>query len=159
MGTRLRLAVAATMSALVLGACDEQEEPTAPTTDRAGEQAAAIRSVFLGVSCPEPNSIRCDTVRLSVSLREPAEAVRASIAGRSFPLELGECLAPQGGRNFCGALHPAGLKGEGELAVNADDGRWIGNPPVRPEVLLIVRDRAGVVSTQRLRTQLRAGFG
>jgi hypothetical protein len=144
----------------VFAACDEEDQQT--TTPAEGverNEASAIKTAVLGVSCPEPNSIRCDTVRLSVTLREPAEHVRATIDGRAFPLELGECLSPQGGRNFCGPLHDAGLKGEGELAVNARRGRWIGHPPVRPEVRLTIRDPSGVVTNERFRTQLRAGFG
>ena len=156
----LCFAIFAVLISLLLAACEEEDQAREPSTEHLErESAPAINRVYLGVSCPEPNSIRCDTVRLSVSLHEPAQSVRASIGGRSFPLELGGCLPPQGGRNFCGPLHPAGLSGKGQLGVDAVGGRWIGNPPVRPRVLLTIRDRDGDVVTRGVRTQLRAGFG
>lgn len=119
----------------------------------------------MGVACPQPNSVKCDTVKLSGALTQPARQVTGSIGGRAFPLRLGECLAPQHGRNFCGTLHPAGLiQGDGPLRVHAGrDNLWFGegnsHKPVVAPVTVTIHRPDGSTETVTERIRLNAGFG
>jgi hypothetical protein len=126
-------------------------------------QQVLARAPYLGVSCRAPNDFTCDRVGLAVWLREPALAVRASVAGRAFALDDRSWSgASRGGRRraFAGFLRPAGLL-DGPLRLTADDGRgrWIGRRPVTADVRLTIQLPHGEVVSTRIDVPLRAGWG
>ena len=91
-----------------------------------------VQDVYLGLSCPVPNSIECDRVTIAVNTDGPAREMRVWVAGRRVE------MAPPGenGRSYWeGSLQPAGLL-EGPLERQAREGelRWVGKPTVAAEV-------------------------
>lgn len=124
------------------------------TVDRAPGELFA-EPPYMGVSCPEPNSIACDRVGLAIWLREPAEAVTAEIEGR--PLSLAEAGAG-GPTHFQGFLQPAGLR-DGPLRVRTEGGaRYTGRTPVEARVRVRVQ-RADRTESTELKVRLSAGWG
>ena len=127
------------------------------------------RDPYLGVSCGIPNSIACDRVGLSVWLRRPAVAVRATIAGAPVKLDDRQWSGPRrhGRRTlFAGFLQPAGIISR--LHVTPDPGSpttWEANTAVPavlppPEIVRLRIDygRGRVVVTQT-GVELHAGWG
>jgi hypothetical protein len=143
---KLRSASAVGIALVVLGAC--AGSGTAPPHPRLD-----VRRVYMGVSCPEANSIRCDRVGLAVWLRGRVEQLEASIAGRPLALH-------RRGDHFEGFLRPAGLI-DGPLRVHPDGGRyrWTGRVPVSGRVRLIARYRGGKAKRRTLSVPLAAGWG
>lgn len=106
--------------------------PAANTADIRGP--GLIRDLYLGLSCPTPNSFECDRVTIAVTLDEPARELSAWIAGRPV------VMRPPGGNGpgyWEGSLQPAGLI-DGPLSELAQDGvfRWVGKPPVAAAVVI-----------------------
>ncbi len=134
------------MVALALAACNDTE--TDPPRPR-----PTVSRVYMGVSCPRPNSIRCDRVGLAVWLPGRTERLAASIAGRPLAMH-------RRTDHFEGFLRPAGLI-DGPLRVRPDRGRyyWTGRHPVSAKVRLIVRYRGGRRARRTLRVGLAAGWG
>ena len=116
------------------------------------------RAPYMGVACPEPNSIRCDRVGLAVWVERPASRVAASIAGRRVTLRTG-AFGP-GRRSWQGFLRPAGLL-DGPLRVRPDRGRyfWEGRHSVFAYVRLAVRYRDGGSASGVQLVMLSAGWG
>jgi hypothetical protein len=130
--------------------------PAAAPGDRVSPGTVLARRPFLGVSCREPNSIRCDRVGLAVWLRRPADSVRAAIAGRRFRLDDPDAsVAPL---MFAGFLRPAGLA-DGALRVPfTARGKWFGEgrPAARVRIWI---DARGRTMTTALSVPLHAGWG
>lgn len=114
---------------------------------------------YMGVACPQPNSIACDRVGLGLRLRQPAERVTATIAGQRLTLRPGD--NPQNPRSsWQGFLQPAGLL-DGPLTVTPDRGRyfWRGEHPVYAPVRITVEREDGGIQTTSIRQWLAAGWG
>jgi hypothetical protein len=120
------------------------------------EQRAPVHDVYLGVSCSEPNSIKCDRVRIAVWLEEPADELRARVAGQGVEMEVDE----REPGFWQGAIQPAGLL-EGPLPPENRGGyRWIGKPPVSTTVRIEGRLAGGEpVSGTFEEVWLAAGWG
>lgn len=129
------------------------------TEGTAAEDSAAVKRIYLGVDCLQANSVSCDRVGVAVELREPASRMSVIIAGRRVPLHPGGCLQADGGRNFCGSLDPAGLGGDGTLAVASEGGRWLGSPAVRVPVRISVQPSVGQAYEVTRTVRLSPGFG
>ena len=114
---------------------------------------------YMGVRCGVANWIGCDSVGLAVWLRHPADAVRATIAGRAFPLsqwgdERGAAI-PR--RDFDGRLWHAGITTR--IGVRSAGGYWDGSGTPSPVVEVLVEQRPGHYYVTRLRVPLMAGWG
>jgi hypothetical protein len=122
------------------------------------------RAPYLGVACPQANSIACDRVGLAVWLRHAAESVTATIQGRALRLDDDEWSGPAlpNGRRrmFAGFLQPAGLL-DGPLKVKpeARSSRWYGRTPVRAGVRLTIRRSGEHYTRTSLVVPLAAGWG
>jgi hypothetical protein len=125
-----------------------------------GAPALPARAPYLGVACPQANSIRCDRLGLAVWLARPATAVSATIAGRPLRLHRG-WAAGHGARAWTGYLQPAGLLGDGPLRITPDRGRffWQGSHPKRVRVVVRVRGPGGAMRVRSLDVWLAAGWG
>lgn len=128
----------------------------------------AVAQASMGVSCPQPSSIRCDRVGLAVWLPRASTRVEASIAGRPVRMRRGRDWndARFGKRRYRrvafyeGFLRPAGLL-DGPLRVRPDGGRyhWTGRHPVTARVRLTAHYRRGGPARRTLRVPLWAGWG
>ena len=127
------------------------------TTGTRGERLLS-RAPYLGVACPEANSLACDRVGLAVWLRRPGARVTATINGRPLRLHAGR----RDGRAawYRGYLQPAGLL-DGPLKVTPDRGRhfWQGSHPKDAFVRIEIRRASGEVDGVSLSVPLRAGWG
>src|ERR1700730_5865802 len=117
----------------------------------------------MGVACHVPNSIACDRVGLAVSLRRPAVAVSATVAGSPLKLDDRAWRGPtHNGRRtlFVGFLQPAG-RFHGPLRGRADGGRyrWIGSHPLFARVQIVADYGHGEAASATVRVQVRAGWG
>jgi hypothetical protein len=125
---------------------------------------AGVERIYLGVACPRADETTCDRVGLSVSLRDPAMAIRATLDGRAFALEdpswSGPTLPDGSRRLFAGFLDPAGLN-SGALALpdSPTGGRWIGDPPVSASVHLEIERPNGTTESVEEVIDLRPGWG
>ena len=127
------------------------------------------RDPYMGVSCGIPNSIACDRVGLSVSLRQPAVAVTATIAGAPVRLDDRQWSGPRrsGLRTlFAGFLQPAGIISR--MRVRPDPGSpttWEANravPAVLPppaNVRLRIDYGHGRVVVMQTRVETARGLG
>jgi hypothetical protein len=117
---------------------------------------------YLGVSCPGPNRIGCDTVGLAVWLAKPCRRLTAMVAGRSVSMAArrGYAGGPRG-TYFEGFLHPAGLTSKGPLHVQPDGpgGYWEGRHPVRAVVRLTAHYGDGAAASRTVWLWLHAGWG
>lgn len=124
--------------------------------DRVGHHGLASSAFpYLGVSCPVGDVISCDRVGIGVVLRQPAVLVTVQLAGRTV------ALSPPSGSGsdlWLGSLNQAGLR-HGPLAVQAKDGKWYGEPPVSPHVVLTAFFADGTAAVMAGVDQLHAGFG
>lgn len=141
------------------------------TTGSAAEEAsllgpALVQDVYLGLSCPTPNSVECDRVTIAVTVDRPAREMRVWIAGR--PVEM-DPPAENGRSYWEGSLQPAGLvDGPLKQQVQEGDVRYIGSPAVGAEVRIEIetpgRDSAegstdpSFAATYR-NVYLHAGYG
>lgn len=162
------LAVAAVVAVTAwASACGEESagESSSAAGESAAEPAPFSQRPYMGVSCPEPNSIACDRVGLSVWLREPAMRVEASIDGRQFALDdddWSEAPDTQGRRRvFAGFLQPAGLTEPGSvLHVEPEAGdHWIGQKPVSATVELDITYSEDEHVGEEVTVPLLAGWG
>lgn len=117
------------------------------------------RAPYLGVSCPQPNSIACDRVGLAVWLKRSAARVTAMVDGRALRLHAGG----GGGRAptyWEGSLQPAGML-QGLLMVTPDRGRhfWQGRHPKDSRVVIGIHWPDGSSDHASLSVPLRAGWG
>ena len=117
--------------------------------------------VYVGVSCPEPNSIACDRVGVFVSTTDKPDYVVATIDGHSLRLT-DPGWQRDGAASFEGFLQTPGLLHEGPLAVEATSSdRWVGDPPVsvRLELRAVYLERETVAETVLPAVRLSAGYG
>jgi hypothetical protein len=136
--------------------CGDEGEARAPS--RPFGAAIPVEDIYLGVSCSEPNSVRCDQVGLYVRLRRPARRVTALVAGREARLRERAAPSIQTGTHWEAFLDDAGLD-DGPLAVQANaHGRWFGVPKVRARVRLSLHFVAEPRLARTLRTVLHAGY-
>ena len=143
------------LAAAPLG-CTSKDAPPRPAH---GAPTGPVERVYLGVSCPQANSIRCDEVGLYVWLRRPARGVTARLAGQRLPLRKRAAPSIKPGTHWEGFLDNAGLDG-GPIAVAANDrGRWFGEPDVWVRVQLTLQLTEHPDLTRTLSTPLRAGYG
>ncbi len=123
------------------------------------ERRGVIHDIYLGLSCPEPNSTKCDRVRIAVWLEKPAEVLRARVAGEEVGIGVDDtrCREP----SYCkGSLQPAGLL-EGPLPPEERGGyRWTGEPSVSTDVRIEGRLVDGHSITEKFEdVWLAAGWG
>ena len=147
---RLRSALAAPLLVpllVALVACGSDPAPPQPH-----DRLHVVR-VYMGVSCPKANSIRCDRVGLAVWLRRRPARLSATIAGRPLRLR-------RHSDHYEGFLVPAGLI-DGPLRVRPDGGRyrWTGAKPVTARVRLTARFPDGRTLRRTLNVGLAAGWG
>jgi hypothetical protein len=151
--------IAACLMALGLAGCGGDE--ARPRADSGPVTRLELeRAPYIGVSCPEPNSIRCDTVGLAVWLRKPARRLEATIEGRALAMRSpGDLVGPRG-RGWEGYLKPAGLI-DGPLTVRPEEGRWYwtGRSPVHAVVRLTAHYRGGRKARTRVRVFVSPGWG
>jgi hypothetical protein len=121
--------------------------------DGGTHERLAVARIYMGVSCPTPNSIRCDRVGLAVWSPERFARLEASVAGR--PLTLERKARADGLNYYEGFLAPAGLL-DGRLRVRPDGGRyhWTGRHPRAATVVLVAGD-----GRAKRRVYLAAGWG
>jgi hypothetical protein len=155
--TRRRSLTLVALAAAGVGACGSRAaDPPAPAVAH-GERLLS-REPYLGVACPEANSIACDRVGLAVWLKHRAAHVTAAVDGRSLRLR----AARSDGRGawYEGYLQPAGLL-DGPLKVTPDRGRyhWAGAHPRTARVTIAVRRADGRRAEAHVRVALRAGWG
>ena len=127
----------------------------------AGAPALLPRRPYLGVACPQANSIRCDRVGLAVWVSRGAAAVTVTATVDGRRLALHRAWREHRGRVWTGFLHPAGLLGDGPLHVTPDRGRyfWAGRHPTTARVAVRVRAPGGAVRVRSLCVPLMAGWG
>jgi hypothetical protein len=114
-----------------------------------------VARIYMGVSCPTPNSIRCDRVGLAVWSPSRFPRLEATIAGR--PVTLTRKAVTRRLNYYEGFLTPAGLL-DGGLRVRPDGGRyrWTGRHPRAATVVLVAPGRRRWV---KRRVYLAAGWG
>jgi len=117
---------------------------------------------YMGVRCPEPNSIACDQVGLAVWLKRPAQTVTAWIDGRRLAMDrFGDQLitsaAPR--REFDGYLRPAGIRSSMHVRPDPGTSTWEGDPTPVAAVSLLIDEGHHHYVTTRLRVPLMAGWG
>ena len=152
--------VAAGVSALIVARGDDGRAPERrPSTPRAVAVApdGVVARTYMGVSCHRANWIGCDRVGLAVWLKRPAEAVRATIAGR--PLRLADPVWSTRPRMFAGFLQPAGMRSRMHVRPDTRQQLWFGEDAPSPLVRLWITYGDGRVITTRLRVMLAAGWG
>jgi hypothetical protein len=104
----------------------------APATD--GFDQLDVSYIYLGVSCPEPNSIACDRIGVFISTHDKPDYLIATIAGRSVRLT-DPGWHRDGAASFEGFLQAPGLLHQGPLAVDPTPGdSWLGWPQVTTQV-------------------------
>ena len=153
--------VLAVVALVALRDAPAEREVPAATLTAVPEVApeAILRRIYMGVSCPQPNRIECDRVGILADLQEDARSVVAEVGGRRVALD-----DPGWGgasrHTFAGFLQPAGLRGDGPLAVQPEpDGRWIGRPPVEARVSFTITRLDGTQVRTSDTIPLRAGWG
>lgn len=136
---------------------------------------AMIREVYIGVACPNSNSVRCDRVGVAVRLRDRgARSLRVWVAGREVEMRStdsnGEPKRRQGHLYWEGYLQPAGLL-DRPLHSLAESGRfrWEGRPSVAASIRIEARSsgywttlgspRGALFSASFDNVSLHAGFG
>jgi hypothetical protein len=142
---------------------DEREVPAQQPTVTEVAPDTVLRRTYMAVACPEPNDVSCDRVGIYAEVKQPARAVTAQVGGRKAALDDPEYGAdePRDARHtFAGFLQPAGLRGDGPLAVDLEpDGRWTGHSPVSARVTFVIEHVDGTLVRTTQRLALDAGFG
>jgi hypothetical protein len=144
-------------------AADWVRGPAAEKTSLFGP--TLVEDVYLGLSCPTPNSIECDRVTIAIQILGSARDMSVSVAGQ--PIEMSP-PQEEGPSWWEGSLQPAGLV-DGPLSGQAARGdfRWAGEPslaaPVEIEIKAPSRDsiigEADISSVTYENVVLHAGFG
>ena len=137
--------------------------------DRGSERELELRGnqhggAYMGVSCPEANSVSCDRVGLAVWLKEPAKTLVAEIEGRRLELVTPGEFVRGKGTGWEGHLQPAGLLDEGgPLAVEREPGQppdyWSGRTPIEAEIRLTATYADGRSASKTIRAPLHPGWG
>ena len=122
------------------------------------------RGAYLGLACPQPNSIACDRVGLAVWLRRPARSVTATVGKRSWALDDRQWSGPRrhGLRwMFAGFVQPAGMRAPGALSVRPEDGAdlYTGRNGIAPRVRLVITLADGTRLATSFRAELAPGWG
>lgn len=101
---------------------------------------ALVDDIYLGLSCPSPNSAECDRVTIAVTTDRSVSRLRVWVAGEPVDME-----APgENERSYWeGSLHPAGLLA-GPLRERAGTGdlRYVGRPAIAAEVEVEIESRS-----------------
>ncbi len=164
MSTARTIGMLAVAAALMLGGCGDEANPDRSASPPLRERPASSllsRPPYLGVACPVPNSIACDRVGLAVWLRRPARRVVATIGRQRFALDDERWRHDTRGDAHIGYLQPAGLLGDGPLAVRADEPphRLVRGGVVRPFITLRITRASGPPVVTRTRAGLHPGWG
>ncbi len=128
-----------TVTVVALSGCGISAPPAgvAPTS-AAKPQKPIHGEVFLGVECPEPNTIDCDRIEIVLILDRRANRAAVSIAGHRERLEPGEKTERGGARWWDATIPEVGLR-EPPFSLETDwRGEWSGRPQVRVPVRLQV---------------------
>jgi hypothetical protein len=142
--------------------------PVAPAAWNSGQPilvpstSALAKQPYVGVSCPEPNSIACDRIGIGVWTRAPASSIDATIAGHTIRLDDESWTTGRGGVFVAGYLQVPGLLHDGPLAVKPDRSRdrWIGTgQSVETDLRLVFTGHDGLRRATTVRIQLAAGWG
>ena len=135
--------------------------PTPPqSTVNVTPSAVLSQPPYMGVACP---TRRCDSIGLSVWLRQPAIAVSASVAGHALKLTVRAALpyqpaAARARRMFTGYLAPLRLVTPMHLT-RLPPTNWSGPNDPDPLVQLRIESAAGRVRLTRLRVPVQPGWG
>jgi hypothetical protein len=139
----------------------ERGPATAPVqrTVRVAPSVVLSQPPYMGTSCPTP---RCDSVGLSVWLRQPATAVSATVGGHPLKLTVRAALPYQPAtararRMFVGYLAPLRLITPMHLVL-VPGAMWPGNDP-DPLVQLRIDSGGGRVLLTQLRVLVQPGWG
>jgi len=119
---------------------------------------------YLGVTCAQASSTRCDRIGIDLVLRRGASAVTATVAGRELRLRTPGLHTGAIGRDWVGFLDRAGLDRRGGpfevVAAARRRGTWAGYPPVFVPVELEIAYPDGSRATGALpRVSLSPGWG
>jgi hypothetical protein len=136
------------------------DRPAAPSTATVAPDAVLAREPYMGVSCPRPDTIRCDRVGLAVWLKRPARRVNATVAGRPFALDDPHWSALPGGdgrKMFAGFLQRAGVRERLHVTPSRGEHYWGIEPPF-PVVTLRIDYGDRIVKTT-LQVRLMSGWG
>lgn len=135
---------------------------------------------YMGVNCPVANSIACDRIGLAVTLRHPARAMTATVAGARLAMKYrGDVLyrgeSPR--TEFDGFLQPAGIvsrfhvkpvegsvvyTSHGHVRVVTRPQMWFGNMrdyPAAVAVRLTIREPDGRILITHTNVDLSTGWG
>lgn len=165
---RTLIGPALALATLAVGRCGS-ERPGTDDSGTEGGQASSrplstgspgelrVKSAYVGVACRGAgNHVGCDRVCAYVALRQrPAGHIRMTLGGHELRL-------PHVHRNaYEACLRKPGLLHEGPLAVEAEDGRWRGTPPVSVPARIEVcrRGRSDCVERDLGEIRLSAGYG
>lgn len=151
----MKVLAVTTVTAVALSACATSAPRVAVAPTSAAKPQKPIHGeVFLGVECPELNTIDCDTVEIVLVLDRPADRAVVSIAGHRKRLEPG-ARAERGGTRWWDATIPEmGLR-EPPFSLETDwRGEWSGRPQVRIPVRLQVHYPNGGAAFQVKRPTL-----
>ncbi len=119
---------------------------------------------YLGLTCREATSTRCDEVGIDLVLRREARAVSTRVGGRRMVLRTPGEHDGVAGKDWVGRLRRVGLERPGSpfrIPVNGRSAKtWAGNPPVNLPVRIAVvyPDGARVAGTVP-RVLLSPGWG
>jgi len=130
----------------------------------AARRLGVVYGPYLGVTCRNGGSRRCDSIGVDLVLRRDARAVTAWVGGRRLALRTPGLHSGEAGRDWVGYLDRVGLERAGSPFHVPSHGRgsatWAGGPAVHLPVRLEVSypDETTVTGTLR-RTFLRPGWG
>lgn len=155
---------------VVTDARHESSHPAPRPSAVLSATAVLATTPYMGVACPDPNTITCDGLGLALHLRHPAVAVQATIAGRTFSLDpdlphhfhridTPNAAARAPAIAFTGYLRPAGLRDRLHVVPDIDATHWIGRDAPSPIVRLRVQRPDGSIVSTNVRVRLSAGWG
>lgn len=134
-----------------------------PGTPVLAPAAVFAQDPYMGVHCPQPNSIACDQVGLAIWLKRPAVAVTASVDGRMLSMNRsGDRLVGLGGgprTEFDGYLQPAGIRSSFGVHPEPGTNVWGGDPTPYATVWLLIDYGAGRQALTHDQVPLEAGWG
>ena len=158
------IAAAALGAAMVVDVPVSREPGAAPAPVQRTVQVAPSlvlsQPPYMGVAC---QTRRCDSVGLSVWLRQPATAVSATVAGHPVKLTTRAALpyqpaAARARTMFTGYLAPLRLLTQMHV-VRLPPANWSGPNDPNPLVQLRIHTRSGPVVLTQLRAQVQPGWG
>jgi hypothetical protein len=125
-----------------------------PNTPPAAPVSTAVETtsrIYVGVSCPEPNSIRCGRIGIAIWPNGSVDDLKAQIGPYAASLR-------ESGDHFEGFVTANDLSAE-PFAIHASDaGRWIGDPPARVD-LRVTGSADGARIDVTFRADIAAGWG